>query len=77
MTDPTPAPVSPVVSKRLATLIATLLATQVRRLGLEPDDVALLYEVVDILLVTGLGAHWLTPALRKALSKGKPKVSDA
>ena len=65
---------APAISKRIATLIAALLATQVRRLGLEPDDVALLYEAVDILLVVGLGSHWLTPALRKALSKGKPKV---
>lgn len=77
MSDPTPTPVSPAVSKRLATLLAALLATQVRRLGLDPDDVAMLYEIVDLLLVTGLSAHWLTPALRKALSKGKPKVSDA
>ena len=65
---------APAISKRIATLIAALVATQVRRLGLEPDDVTLLYEAVDILLVVGLGSHWLTPALRKALSKGKPKV---
>jgi hypothetical protein len=77
MSDPTLTPVPPSVSKRLATLLVALLATQVRRIGLAPEDVAMLYEIVDLLLVTGLSAHWLTPALRKALAKGKPKVESA
>ena len=80
MTEPT-APVSPAVSKRLVTLIAAVLVTQLRRLGLEPDDMALLYDVIDLLLVSGVGAHWLVPVLRKSVAKAKTdtaaKVSDA
>lgn len=81
MTEPAQSPVPAAVSKRLVTLIAAVLVTQVRRLGLESDDVALLYEVVDGLLLAGLGSHWLAPMLRKSVAKAKkdsaPKVSDA
>lgn len=79
MAEPAQSPVPAAVSKRLVTLIAAVLVTQVRRLGLDPDDVAILYEVVDGLLVVGLGSHWLAPMLRKSVAKAKKDspVSDA
>lgn len=81
MTESAQSPVPPAVSKRLVTLVAAVLVTQLRRLGLGPDDMALLYEVVDLILVSGVGAHWLVPVLRKSVAKAKkdtaPKVSDA
>lgn len=76
MSEPQQTPVPAAVSKRLVTLIAAVLATQVRRLGLDPEDVAILYEVVDGLLVLGLGSHWLAPVLRKSVAKAK-KGADA
>lgn len=76
MSEPQQTPVPAAVSKRLVTLMAAVLATQVRRLGLDPEDVAILYEVVDGLLVLGLGSHWLAPVLRKSVAKAK-KGADA
>lgn len=51
--------------KRIVSLSLALVAVAARRLDLQPDDLALLLDVVEAVLVLGLGLH-ATGAVAKA-----------
>jgi hypothetical protein len=51
--------------KRIVSLSLALVAVAARRFDLQPDDLALLLDVVEAVLVIGLGAH-ATGAVAKA-----------
>lgn len=52
-----PAVAAPWLSKRVVALVGALLTLASRRLGVDPE---LLAEVVEVVLVLGLGSHWWT-----------------